>query len=366
MIMLVALSVGVSAATHLAFTDVDVKVGSKTSKNLKDGDTISDEAAPGDKVDFKIKVKNNFTDAEDVKIEDIELIVTIEGFDEDGEDIDEEAKTFDLKADDDKSSTVSFTVPLEIGEGSYDVTIDVDGDLPSGNNNGSQKNSMKLTLEVEKENHELRISRASLSPETVRCARSVQLSASVLNTGSEDEDSATLTITNPELGVDFRDVFDVAEGDFDDDMTFSKLYSFTVPKDTDAGVYPITLKATYNDNRDTVSRNVDLTVQDCTVAETAAGDSGSSEQTTTPPKSTPQTTTVVVTQPTTTVPSTTTAEIIQPTTTIPTAQQPTATESAPQEKSLFESSSFLVGLLVLEVLVVVIVIAVIAYFVRKS
>ena len=50
---------------HLIITDVDVKVGSKTDKNLVDGDDISDEAAPGDTVVFSIEVANNFTNEDD-------------------------------------------------------------------------------------------------------------------------------------------------------------------------------------------------------------------------------------------------------------------------------------------------------------
>ena len=70
---------------HLIITDVDVKVGSKTDKNLKDGDDISDEAAPGDTVTFIIEVANNFTNEEDVEIEDITITVTIIDIDDEGD-----------------------------------------------------------------------------------------------------------------------------------------------------------------------------------------------------------------------------------------------------------------------------------------
>src|SRR3989338_503372 len=92
------MNVAYAAGSKLIFSDVDVKVGGKTSKNLDDGETIDDEAEPGDTVEFRIEVKNNFTDAEDLDIEDISVEVTIEEID-DGDDLDEESSDFDLRAD---------------------------------------------------------------------------------------------------------------------------------------------------------------------------------------------------------------------------------------------------------------------------
>ena len=71
------MNVAYAAGSKLIFSDVDVKVGGKTSKNLDDGETIDDEAEPGDTVEFRIEVKNNFTDAEDLEIKDITVEVTI-------------------------------------------------------------------------------------------------------------------------------------------------------------------------------------------------------------------------------------------------------------------------------------------------
>jgi len=52
----------------LLITDLDVKVGGKSDKNIEDessGYTIDREAQPGDKVVFTIEVFNNFTNLED-------------------------------------------------------------------------------------------------------------------------------------------------------------------------------------------------------------------------------------------------------------------------------------------------------------
>ncbi len=352
--MLVALSLGVSAAaTHLSFSKVDAKVGSKTSKDLDEGETINDEAAPGDQVEFKIKMENNFTDAQDVDIDNVQVTVTIEGVD-DGDDLDDEANDFDLAPGRSKSSTVSFTLPDEVGEGTYDVTIEAEGDT---DRNGTQISTMKLVLEVKKEKHELRLTRTALSPEQVKCSRNAQLGVTVLNTGQEDEDDNTLTVSSSELGIDFKDTFDVVEGDFDEDMKFSKTYSFSVPKDLGAGSYPIAIRSTFDDGKKSVSKNVDMVVQECTTAEATASVAASGSSAAAPAKPA-ETTTVVMTQPL--VAQQTTAEIIQPTT-----AQPAATETA-QKESLFDSPGFFTGFVVVEVLIVVVGIAFVAYLMRRS
>jgi len=44
----------ITKGSKLLITDVDVKVGSKSDKNMDFGETIKHEAKPGDKVEFSI------------------------------------------------------------------------------------------------------------------------------------------------------------------------------------------------------------------------------------------------------------------------------------------------------------------------
>ena len=89
-VMLVIVSgIAHAARSRLIISDVDVKVGSKTSKNLVDGDKINEEAQPGDTIEVRVEVKNNFTSSENLDINDITIKTTIEEID-DGDDLDEE------------------------------------------------------------------------------------------------------------------------------------------------------------------------------------------------------------------------------------------------------------------------------------
>ena len=326
---------------HLVITDVDVKVGSKSDKNLEDGDDISDEAAPGDRVEFIIEIGNNFTNEEDVEIEDITITITIEGIDDD-DDLEEESNEFDLKDGKDEKKRIRFEIPLEVDEDTFDVLIEVEGDT---DDNGSQEVTMELTIEIEKEDNEVRFLRNSLTPSEIKCSRTVQLSTAVINTGNDDEDEAELEVTNTDLGVNFREVFDLTDDPFDDDSKFRKTFTFSVPSEVPSGIYPIISKVTFDDGRDTESDIVDLVVGTCESLAPVEEEPEEEEPV------------VVVVQPPVTP-------------TVPTGQvvaQPVSAPTLPttEEKSFFQSSGFLIMLVVGEVLLVIIAIMVVVAVVRR-
>src|SRR3989338_11335033 len=135
-------NVAYAAGSKLIFSDVDVKVGSKTSKNLNDREIIDDEADPGDSIEFRVETSNNFTSAEDLKIEDISVTVTIEGID-DSDDLEEESQDFNLNPGRDKKVTLKFQTPIEVDEDSFDVTIHAEGEDENGTDHEAD---MRLTL----------------------------------------------------------------------------------------------------------------------------------------------------------------------------------------------------------------------------
>lgn len=247
----------------LFITDVDVKVDSKSDKNLGDGDTISEEAKPGSKVKFSLELYNNFTDDEDIEMEDVQVTITIEGIDDD-DDLEEESNSFDIKADDNDNVDIEFEIPLEVDEDDFDVIINVEGDTDK---NGSHETELKLTLEVEKEKDEVRFLSNALTPSEVKCGRTVQLQTSVINTGSEEQEEATLEVTSEELEISLKETFDLSDDAFDEDSKFSSTFTFTVPEDVEEGIYPITSKVTYNNGRNSKTDTADLTVEQCEIRE---------------------------------------------------------------------------------------------------
>ena len=247
----------VGKGPRLIISDLDVKIDAKTDKSIQNNTKISREAAPGSKVEFNLEVENLFTDDEDLEIEDIDVEITIENID-DGDDLDEDVDEFDLKAGKNEDLTIKFDIPLEVDEDIYDVIISIEG---QDENQTTHEILWNLELQVEKEKHEIRILKAGITPLIISCQRQVALNAEIINTGTEDEDDATLEITSPELGISsVTKGLELDEGT--EDNRFTKQVTELIGKDVPAGVYPVTFN-TYYDSSLSETKTVDLTVEEC-------------------------------------------------------------------------------------------------------
>ena len=340
-IFIVLLNVAYAAGSKLIFSDVDVKVGGKTSKNLNDGETIDDEADPGDTVEFRIEVKNNFTDAEDLKIEDITVDVTIEGID-DGDDLEDESTDFNLKANRDKRVTLSFQLPIEIDEDTFDVLIHAEGEDENGTNHEAD---MDLELEVNKESHKLIITRNTLSPADISCnRRNIQGSLAVVNIGNEDEEDVTVHILNSDLDIDITEEVDelTAEPN-EDESRFSNTYSFNAPNDAEAGSYPIIFRVLYDEDRKKAEETATLTVNDCATAKKEVTEETKEEEEE--------------------------VEVISPTTgrTTTTVVEETPAGATITQENFLKSNAFVTGIIIAEVVAVIVgIVLVISLFRRRG
>ncbi len=261
-VMLVFLmNIAHAAGSKLVISDVDVKIGSKTLKNLTDGQTISEEARPGRTVEVRVEARNAFTRAEDVKIQDVTIKVTIENIDN-GDDLEQESTNFDLRADSEAKFNFKFDVPLEVREDTYNVVITAEGNDDSGTRNFAE---VKLKLEVNKENHRVIILEKSLTPDEASCQRkNIHLSTTLLNIGNDDEDKVKFQILNSQLGVNIENIFGSLRAlPNEPESRFSKVYSFDVPVNADPGSYPLTLRATYDNDRKVTEDSVTLVVSNC-------------------------------------------------------------------------------------------------------
>ena len=340
-VFVLLMNVAYAAGSKLIFSDVDVKVGSKTSKNLNDGETIDDEADPGDAVEFRVEMKNNFTSAEDLKIEDVSVDVTIEAID-DGDDLDDESSQFDLRPGNDKRVNLKFQVPIEVEEDTFDVVIHAEGEDENGTN---QEVEMRLRLDVNKESHLLKITKNTLSPAEITCNRkNIQLSTNIINIGNDDEKDVTVQVLSPDLGVDLKeDAGELTAEPNEDESRFSKIFTFNVPNDAEAGSYPILLRALYDEDRKKAEGTATLTVNDCATAKQA----------------------------TTTSSSTTTSEavVVSPATG---ASTTTVAEEAPEgatvtQEGFFKSNTFVTGIIIAEIVAVIVgIVLVISLFRRRG
>jgi hypothetical protein len=250
-------SITVGKGPKLIISDLDIKVDSKTDKNVQNNTKIGKEAAPGSKVEFKLEIENLFTDDEDLKIEDIDVEITIEDID-DNDDLDEDTDEFDLKPGKNKDISIEFDIPLEVEEDTYNVIINVEGE---DENRTTHSIRWELELEVEKEDHEIRIIRSALTPSVINCQRQISLNTEIINTGTKDEDDVTLEITSPDLGISSLTT-DIELDEGTDDNRLTKLVTPSISADVAPGVYPIVIDA-YYDSTLSESKTVDLTVEGC-------------------------------------------------------------------------------------------------------
>ena len=341
-----------NAQTKLLFSDVDVKVGGKSDNNMQTGESISQEAQPEDKIEFKVEVKNNFTLSTDPDIENIAITVRIDGIDgEDGDELEEEATEFDLTPGRDKSKTVSFQLPLEIEDGSYDVTIEAEGEDENGTTHLA---TMALTLDVDKKRHQLKVYRSTLTPSEVSCnRRGTSYTLGVINIGQEDEEDVIVSVTNSDLNLNSKDtVPELTAEPFEDESKYIRTFTFDVPQDLAAGNYPIAVKASYGSKSETATAN--LIVNEC------------SKPVSTPPVATPP-----VQQPEEEEQEDIVEVITPPITTPPLVINPPMTPETQEPEVTVESegmlgNKFVVGsIIAVEIIAVIAGIALVVYLARK-
>jgi len=238
----------------LLIEDIDVKVDGRKSSNLRDGDRISRRAKPSSDISFDITLRN--LDKEN-KLRDASVKVTIKDID-DGDDLEEETSEFTIRKDDDKKESIDFTLPLIVEEDDYEVLIEAEGRSEDGRKYYSKAT---LALEVDKDSHDLRISRAELEPPEVRCGSTSVLTLEVANAGTRDEDDVTLKVRSSELGFSAEESLELPADDVDESV-FRTSYLIDTSSAEKSGAYAFMVEA-YYDSKLGDSEKLLLAVRDC-------------------------------------------------------------------------------------------------------
>lgn len=255
-----AKEIQLETVSKLKIDDVDVEVEGEDDTDLKDGETINEEAKPEDDVEFDIRVRNLFASNSDIDMDNVEVEVVIEDIDDD-DDLDESKDADDIDADDTADVTLAFKVPLEVDEQTYDVIITAEGEDKNG---ATHTATQKLKLRVEKENDDVRITEFDLGSATLSCVRSTNLRVTIQNFGSDDQDDAALAVVNRNLGVNFQvDDIELDNDADNDDNEFSRTFDITVPSTQKAGTYQIEIFAFIENDEQEDKEIVNLKVQEC-------------------------------------------------------------------------------------------------------
>ena len=257
------LNVYQSPQSKLRITNLEIETDDD-DYSVIDGDTIYD-VRPDTNMDFNIEVKNLYEDDdnEDQEIKRIKIEVEIKKIAKDKKkDLDEKTSSFELDPTDYEEETLTFDLPLDINEGDYKVNVLVKGKDGYGIEHTVE---WQLTLQIEKEDNDLRIIEAELDDSELSCDLTTYLDVEVKNYGQEEEEEVEIEVVSSELGISERytSVPDLEEDVFDDDSEFKHSFFIKVPKGTDARTYPISVKVFYDEDEEDDDKIVNLIVKDC-------------------------------------------------------------------------------------------------------
>lgn len=231
-----------------------------SSDSVKDGETVNIKARPGSKVTITITFENLFDKrTENIDIKDITADVTALDID-DGSDFDD-SFDFDLNAGQKKEEKFSFTVPLAADEGNYDFTVDAEG---VDDNGVTQRASATVSYDVEKQNHDVRITKFQIAPSVVDCSpRTIIMSTQLTNYGSNDEDQVSFGIRQPVLGIEVNQLGISLSNDLGStDSKFQRDIRYTIPGSVKPGAYQVELSA-FTDSNLAAFQTADVTVNAC-------------------------------------------------------------------------------------------------------
>ena len=215
-----------------------------TSQDLTvDLEISEDKVAPGDVVTFDLDIENTA----EYDAEEVEVTLTIKGIDEDGDDVEVEAETFDLndEGSDDNVETLSLAlrVPFTAEEGEYAVVVDVEWKNEDTNEKFINQVVEENAIEVERQDHDVRVTELELSQASVDAGKDVQASVTVFNVGLNDE-NVNIQIKSAELNIDMTSgQFELDEGE-----ETTQYLTFTVPTNAKNGEYTVQATVTFGDS----------------------------------------------------------------------------------------------------------------------
>ncbi|MBI4983709.1 hypothetical protein HZC32_03635 [Candidatus Woesearchaeota archaeon] len=215
-----------------------------------------------DKVnDIEVTIENKYSK----DMEDVTITVTI--LDVDGDDLEEESESFDLDQGDDDTVTLSFDLSKEeLDEDEYSIQIEAEGDGADGSTHKTLKN---MVLKVKREKHDITITKAVLSSETLQCPSQTTLSVDIKNYGKSNEHDLEINVKNTALGLSLSKANIDLDKYSGDDHEYDTTFIINAEKAT-AGTYPIIVEL-YREGEVEDSVTINLVIaESCSLTTTKA------------------------------------------------------------------------------------------------
>jgi len=224
---------------------VRVRLTCDSTKTVSEGSTV--KASVNQKCTMTVKLENTGN----IDINDITIDADA------GSDIDTTSADITRLRD---GKTDEATITFEINsdaEGSNDVELTAEGDDDDGK---LQKATMSFAINVQKPNHDLTISKLTVSPQDINACEvsSASVYAYVENNGKKNEKSVAVELSIPGLG------FTKKISDLQIDKSDDQKVAFTVPvSKSKTGSFQATATSFYDDSVQSGSKSANIVITKC-------------------------------------------------------------------------------------------------------
>ncbi len=218
----------------------DGPIGDELRLDVDEPDN-GDDFAPGEIINIGVTVDN------DDSRKDVIVEAFLYNVDEDDEIERVESDSERISADDDQDFDLELTLPFgdEVSEDDeYILFIKAfeDGD------EDKQCTEEQLEINLEREDHDVRIQRVTVTPTSAKPGETVDVTVDVINVGAKAEDDVFVRLASTELGWDESsqtvDLDDGESNDNDASLRFSKLI---IPRTASAGAISLSAIVTFDD-----------------------------------------------------------------------------------------------------------------------
>ncbi|MBD3318564.1 hypothetical protein GF342_01505 [Candidatus Woesearchaeota archaeon] len=245
------------AENNLEIKDADMEVSGESTKSSSVSDDDEIDMEPGDSITFVVEVENTFSSSDNVDFRSARVRWEIE--DDNDFDIGDDADTISLDAGEDDEVTFDADVDEDADDTSHQAELIIEGTDENGAKHGEK---IEFDMNVERESHDVRITRFEMSPERILCSANsdyVDISVKIKNRGKRDQDEAAVEVSAPSLN--FKDKRSDIVLDRDDEDT--RTFLMQIPTDAASGPHKVTVKAYISDDVLMDTEEKVLTIDQC-------------------------------------------------------------------------------------------------------
>lgn len=226
---------------------------------------------PGSTITLKIGLENLYRGSTDISIGDVSITGTLEEISND-EDMIEEINEFELKAGNKVNQDMEFNIPLQVEAKDRFLKVEIEAKDDAGI---KYDYTFGYSVNIGKEEHQLRITQAQLDQPSYKCGGNAVLSLSILNIGSNSED-AQLEIKNKELNLDIINDIKLSADVYGSSNKYEGIFNVGIPDNAGNGAYPITVTASYGAEKEMA--NASIVVSGCDEKKTSGTNTQESKE----------------------------------------------------------------------------------------